>query len=151
MTGGPEGQSVPLRTWPDRLRQVLLFELIGLVLVTPVFAWVMRRGLADSAALMVVLSLLAATWNAAYGSSVDWAQARLFGRRADQRGLLGRVLHAVFFEGGLLILSLPVIVMWTGLGWWEALVADVGLSLTYAAYAFVFNLAYDRRFPIAEK
>ena len=42
MTGGPERQSVPLRTWPDRLRQVLLFELIGLVLVTPVFAWVMR-------------------------------------------------------------------------------------------------------------
>mgnify|MGYP000496956702 CR=1 FL=1 len=55
MTGGPERQSVPLRTWPDRLRQVLLFELIGLVLVTPVFAWVMRLGLADSAALMVVL------------------------------------------------------------------------------------------------
>src|SRR5690606_39110944 len=30
-----------------------------------------------------------------------------------------------------------------------ALIADIGLALSYVAYAFVFNLAYDRAFPIA--
>ena len=32
--------------------------------------------------------------------------------------------------------------------WLEALVADIGLALSYVAYAYVFNLAYDRVFPI---
>jgi len=59
-----------------------------------------------------------------------------------------RALQAVLFEGGLLLLTLPVIVLWTGLGWWPALIADLGLAAAYVAYAFVFNIAYDRLFPI---
>ena len=31
----------------------------------------------------------------------------------------------------------------------EALLADVGLSAAYLLYAFAFNLAYDRYFPIS--
>ena len=38
---------------------------------------------------------------------------------------------------------------WTGMGWLEALVADIALAAAYVAYAFIFNLAYDRCFPIA--
>ena len=37
---------------------------------------------------------------------------------------------------------------WTGMGWQEALIADIALALAYVAYAFVFNLIYDRVFPI---
>ena len=33
--------------------------------------------------------------------------------------------------------------------WLTALVADIGLALAYMVYAFGFNLAYDRMFPIA--
>ena len=43
-----------------------------------------------------------------------------------------------------------MIVLWTGLSWWAALVADLGLALVYTAYAFVFNLAYDKIFPITQ-
>ena len=69
--------------------------------------------------------------------------------RADEgRPLRLRCLHAALFEGGLLLLTLPVIVLWSGLGWMEALIADIGLALAYTGYAFVFNLAYDRWFPI---
>lgn len=143
-----EASRIPLRTWRDRLRQVALFEVIGLLLVTPIFSYFSGRALMDSAALMVLLSLLAAIWNAVYGVSIDWVQARWFGVRADQRSVSARALHAVCFEGGLLLLTLPVIALWTGMRWWDALLADLGLTLAYAVYAFVFNLAYDRHFPI---
>ena len=43
-----------------------------------------------------------------------------------------------------------MIVLWTGLGWWPALIADLGLAAAYVAYAFVFNLAYDKIFPITQ-
>ena len=38
--------------------------------------------------------------------------------------------------------------VWTGMGWIEALLADIGLAIAYALYAFVFNIGYDRVFPI---
>jgi uncharacterized membrane protein len=135
----------------DRLRQIALFEGLGLLLITPGFAWASGQPLESSFALLAALSLMAALWNGGYNTAVDWLQAHHFGTRADQRGWRGRILHALCFEGGLLLLTLPVIVAWTGMGWLTALVADLGLALVYTAYAFVFNLAYDRLFPIAAR
>ena len=45
-------------------------------------------------------------------------------------------------------MSLPVIVAWTGMDLWTALIADIGLAVSYVIYAFVFNIGYDRIFPI---
>jgi len=138
----------PLRSLKDRLRQVALFEVGGLVLITPPFSWASGVPVAASMGLLAVLALLAALWNGAYNTAFDWVEGRLTGRPADRRPWRLRVAHALGFEGGLVLLTLPVVVLWTGLGWWPALVADLGLALAYAAYAFVFNLAYDRLFPI---
>ncbi|MDE2584857.1 MAG: PACE efflux transporter [Betaproteobacteria bacterium] len=140
---------VPLRSLKDRLRQIALFEGLGLLLITPGFAWASDQPLESSFALLAVLSLMAALWNGSYNTAADWLQAHHFGTRADQRGWRGRIIHAVCFEGGLLLLTLPVIAAWTGLSWWATLVADLGLAATYTTYALVFNLGYDRLFPIA--
>ncbi len=48
-------------------------------------------------------------------------------------------------------MSLPIVMAWTGMGWFEAFLADAALALAYVAYAFVFNLAYDRVFPIVAR
>ena len=47
-------------------------------------------------------------------------------------------------------MGLPLIVWWTGMSWRAALIADIGLAVAYVAYAFVFNLAYDKVFPITQ-
>lgn len=36
------------------------------------------------------------------------------------------------------------------MSWIEALLADIALAITYTVYAFVFNLGYDRVFPIEQ-
>ena len=139
----------PLRSLPDRIRQVALFEVGGLLLVTPPFVWLSGVGMVDSFALLATIALIAALWNTGYNTAFDWVEGRLSGRTADLRPMRWRVVHAVGFEAGLLLVSLPIIVAWTGMGWLEALIADIGLAITYTAYAFGFNLAYDRLFPIA--
>lgn len=137
-----------LRSFADRCRQITLFEVGGLLLITPPFAWASGVPLRDSIGLLALLALIAALWNGAYNTCFDIIDGRLSGRSADRRPVRLRVLHAIGFECGLLLLTLPVLMWWTGMGWLEALIADIALALAYTVYAFLFNLGYDRVFPI---
>ncbi|WP_332670688.1 PACE efflux transporter [Aromatoleum sp.] len=142
--------SPKLRSFADRVRQIALFELGGLALITPPFAWASGVAIADSIGLLTLIALIAAVWNGSYNFCFDWVEGRLTGRPADHRPFRLRALHAIGFEGGLLLMSLPVIMAWTAMGWLEALLADLGLASAYVLYAFAFNLAYDRIFPIEQ-
>ena len=137
-----------LRSPLDRARQVLLFELGGLLLITPPFVWVSGVPAMDSLGLLALIALIAAFWNAIYNTTFDWVEARVTGRTADRRPYALRIMHALGFEGGLILITLPIFMAWTGMGWLEALLADIGLAIAYALYAFVFNIGYDRVFPI---
>ncbi|QTQ36430.1 Chlorhexidine efflux transporter domain-containing protein [Aromatoleum petrolei] len=127
---------------------MILFEVGGLALITPPFAWLSGVPMGDSVGLLAVAALIAALWNAVYNTAFDWIEGRITGRTADRRPFRMRALHALGFEGGLLLMTLPVIMAWTGMGWVDALIADLGLATAYVIYAFAFNLGYDRVFPI---
>lgn len=154
-SGAPAAVSNPtppkLRSFPDRIRQITLFEVGGLALITPPFAWASGVPVSESIGLLALLALIAAIWNGCYNTCFDWADGRLSGRTADRRPVRLRALHAVGFECGLLLMSLPVIMWWTGMGFVEALIADLALASAYVAYAFGFNLGYDRMFPIGAR
>jgi len=139
-----------MRSPIDRVRQVLLFEIGGLVLITPPFVWLTDVSPLDSLGLLAMIAAIAAVWNALYNTSFDWVEGRITGRTSDQRPVPLRVLHAVGFESGLLLVSLPVVMVWTGMGWVEALLADIGLAAAYVVYAYIFNLGYDRVFPVSQ-
>ena len=139
-----------LRSFRDRLRQIALFEAGGLLMITPPYVWLTGQPGGESIVLMAALALLAATWNGIYNTAFDWIEGRLTGRSADLRPWSVRAFHAAGFELGILLMSLPLIVFWTDMSWTAALLADLGLAVAYVAYAFVFNLAYDKAFPIDE-
>jgi uncharacterized membrane protein len=138
------------RALPDRVRQVVLFEVAGIIGITPLFAWVSGEPLWPSAGLLALLSLIAAVWNGVYCTVFDRIENRLTGRRADLRPPRWRLAHAVGMEGGLLLLTLPVVMAWTNLRFFPALLADAGLAATYVVYAWIFHMVYDRAFPIRE-
>ena len=119
-----------------------------MALITPPFAWASGVPVSESIGLLALLAMIAAIWNGCYNTCFDWVDGRLSGRTADRRPVRLRAVHALGFEGGLLLMSLPVIMWWTGMGFVDALIADLALASAYVAYAFGFNLAYDRMFPI---
>ena len=139
---------VKFRAAWDRVRQVSLFELGALVCITPPFSWASGVPNGESVALLALLAVMSALWNAAYCAAFDRVEGRLTGRTADRRPLRLRILHALGLEGGLAPMTIPVIAAWTGMGWKEALAADVSLTIAYCAYGLLFNLIYDRVFPI---
>ncbi|SHE94593.1 Uncharacterized membrane protein [Kaistia soli DSM 19436] len=135
-----------MRTTRDRIRHTISFEIIGLLIATPLAALAFGLPLADVGVVGLGTSLAAALWNYVYNLGFDHALVRLKGDTS--RGVPLRVLHAVLFEGGLMIMLMPIIAWYLGISLFEALAMDVSFALFYMGYAFVFNLAYDRLFPI---
>jgi uncharacterized membrane protein len=137
-----------VRNLRERVIQTLWFELLGLALVAPLFAYFSGATTGDSFLLLLVLAIVVTLWSGLYNSAFDLAELRLTGRVASERPHGWRVLHTIGLEASAIVLTWPLVVAFTPLGWHEALVAEVGLTLAYVAYGYVFHLAFDRLRPV---
>lgn len=137
-----------MRSISDRIRHAISFEVIGLLLVTPLGALVFDLPMHEMGVVSVVSAMIATAWNLIYNYLFDVAMTRTVGTTA--KGSLLRVFHAVLFEAGLLCVLLPFIAVYLGISLWAALAMDISFALFYMAYAFVFNWGYDRVFPLPE-
>lgn len=138
-----------MRSTPDRIRHALSFEIIGLILVTPLGALALHLPLAEVGVVTLVSATLATLWNYGYNILFDHALLRLTGRVG--KTVAARVAHAVLFEAGLLVILMPFIAWYLGVSLWAAFWMDLGFSLFYLVYAFVFNWTYDWFFPVPEQ
>jgi uncharacterized membrane protein len=96
----------------------------------------------------LVGATLATVWNYVYNLMFDHAKLWLTGRVS--KSPVVRVLHAVLFEAGLLILLIPFIAWYLGVGLLQALMMDIAFAGFYLVYAFVFNWTYDLVLPVPE-
>ncbi len=137
-----------MRSTKDRIRHAVSFEIIGLVLVTPLGAWAFDMKVQHIGVVAVVGATLATVWNYVYNLMFDHAKLWLTGRVG--KSPVVRVLHAVLFEAGLLILLIPFIAWYLGVGLLQALMMDIAFAGFYLVYAFVFNWTYDLVLPVPE-
>lgn len=138
----------PIRGGRERLIQTLWLEAGGVLVVSPLFAYFTAVSLGDSLIVLVALSIMVMCWSALYNTVFDRLEFRLAGRVASERAHGWRVVHSIGHELSAVVVSWPLIVALTPLGWSQALVADVGLMLVYAVYGFLFHLGFDRLRPI---
>ncbi len=138
-----------MRSTPDRIRHALSFEAIGLILVTPLGALAFDLPMAEIGMVTLVSATMATLWNYAYNVMFDHALRRLTGRIG--KSVATRVVHAVLFEAGLLAILMPFIAWYLGVSLLVAFWMDLGFSVFYLFYAFVFNWAYDWVFPVPEQ
>ncbi|MVS99393.1 PACE efflux transporter [Devosia marina] len=137
-----------MRTTADRIRHAISFELIGILIATPLAAFAFHLHAGDSAVIIVGSATVAMVWNYVYNLVFDKALNRLAGTTLKSGPV--RIAHAVLFEIGLLIMLMPLIALYLGISLWQALIMDLAFALFYMVYALVFNWAYDRVFPLPE-
>jgi uncharacterized membrane protein len=136
-----------MRSFPDRIRHTVMFEVIGLALVIPGGAMLFNLPATHMGVIGVGSATVATLWNFVFNLGFDHAMLRFAGHTRKSLGL--RVLHALLFEGGLLVLLLPPMAWYLGMGLWQTFVMDLAIVVFYVVYAFLFNLAYDRVFPVS--
>ncbi|VVO33606.1 multidrug/biocide efflux PACE transporter [Pseudomonas fluorescens] len=123
----------------ERIFQAIGFELLAVLLCTPLLAWVMDKPVVDMGVATIAIGLIALGWNVLFNGLFD----RLLKRLGRVQSSWTRVLHALMFEGGLVAVSVPLIAWWLNISLLQALILDLGVLLFFLPYTYVYHWAYD--------
>lgn len=130
-----------------RVLQAILYELFAIAFVGPVLSLAFDKPPTSALALAFVLSSIALAWNYVFNTLFERWEAR---QNKKQRSLVRRLAHATGFEGGLVVLLVPVMSIWLDISALEAFLANLGLLAFFFVYALVFTWAFDRAFGLPE-
>lgn len=126
-------------SFKERLLHTLLFEGIALATFVPLATMLTGHETHLMLGVSVTMTVIAMLWNLVY----NWGFDHMVGHDRLARGLRLRVLHSLLFEVGLLTVSLPLLMVILGIGFWAALLFDVAAVIYFLIYTVVFNWAYD--------
>ncbi|WP_108649405.1 PACE efflux transporter [Dongshaea marina] len=135
-----------MRTTWDRIRHTLLFEICGILAIVPLSSTLFHVSGSKMGALALACMLVVPLWNFFYNLRFDKLMLKTRGTVEKTLGL--RVLHAIGFEGVMLVVAVPLTAWWFSIGLWQALTMDLAMALFYLVYAYLFNWAYDWGFPL---
>jgi uncharacterized membrane protein len=128
-----------------RVVYVGLYEFIAIVLSAILLEMMSNAGAAESLGLAVAASAVAIIWNLVFNSLFErWETSR----KQQGRSLGVRIVHAIGFEGGLLVFLIPLVAWWYDVSFWQALIMDLGLLVFFLVYTFVFTWTFDRVFGL---
>lgn len=128
-----------------RIVYVIFFEFFAIVLASTLLRWLSGSSVLHAGAAATAASVTAVVWNFIYNGLFERWEAR---QATKGRGFLRRAAHAVGFEGGLVVLLVPLFAWILGITLWEALLYNLGMIVFFLVYTFVFNLAFDKVFGL---
>lgn len=124
---------------------ISLYEMVAIALAGWGLMLMSGHSLLDSGALAIATSSVAVVWNLVFNTYFERWEAR---QTTTGRSVKRRVLHAVSFEIGLIVMLVPLIAWWLGVSLWQALVMDLALVVFFLVYTFAFNWAFDEVFGL---
>jgi uncharacterized membrane protein len=128
-----------------KITYVASYEAIAFMCGTLGFLSFSDSSLERAGALAVFASIFAVSWNFVYNAMFErWEARRLVRGRSFGR----RVLHAVGFELGFLVVLMPVAAWWLDISYLRSFMLNLGLNIFFFVYTFAFTWAFDRVFGL---
>lgn len=128
------------RSLQERVFHAVTFEIIAIATSVPLLAWLMKTSMTTMGALTLLISLTAMLWNMTYNALFDRVQEHL----RFHRTVAIRVLHALGFETGLALITIPMAAIWLSISLWAALKLEAAVLLFFLPFTLLFNWVYDR-------
>ena len=122
-----------------RIVHALSYEIILLIVIAVVLSYFFDLPLEVTGLLGVVMALTSVIWNMVFNHFFEKFEKQ----RNLKRTVPVRILHAIGFEGGLMLATIPMIAYALNMGIWQAIVLDFSLTLGILMYTFVFQWCYD--------
>ena len=128
-----------------KITYVASYEALAFMCGTLGFLSFSDSSLERAGALAVFASIFAVSWNFVYNAMFErWEARRLVRGRSFGR----RVLHAVGFELGFLVVLMPVAAWWLDISYLRSFMLNLGLNIFFFVYTFAFTWAFDRVFGL---
>ncbi len=130
-----------------RAVQAVLYEVIAIVAVGPAMALWFEQPVGSSLLLAAIMSTVAVAWNFVFNHFFERWEAR---QSVSGRSWKRRLAHGIGFEGGLVLMLVPLMAWWLNTSLLAAFVADLGILAFFFVYAIVFTWGFDRVFGLPE-
>lgn len=130
-----------------RVFQAVLYETFAIAFVGPVLSVIFDKPAASTLGLAFVLSSIALAWNYVFNAFFERWESR---QTVRGRSFARRVAHGLGFEGGLVVILVPVMALWLNTSALNAFLANLGLLVFFFVYAIGFTWAFDRVFGLPE-
>jgi uncharacterized membrane protein len=127
----------------ERIFQAIFFEATVLSIIIPSSVIIGGFNAEKMTIVAIAISLFAMLWNYIYNLIFD----KLIGFNRLERGLVLRISHAVGFELGMVVITLPVMAWYLEITLLAAGILEASLLIFILIYTFVFNWIYDRYQP----
>ena len=122
-----------------RIIHALSYEGILLILIAIGLSVFMQVSVQEAGVLGLIMALISVLWNMVFNHYFEKFERY----KHWQRTLKIRVLHAIGFEGGLMLATVPIIAWSLSIGLWQAILLDLGLTMAILVYTFIFQWIYD--------
>lgn len=130
-----------------RALQAVLYEGIAIAFVGPFMSFIFDQSVGSTLSLAAFMSTTALVWNYVFNFLFEaWEKRQVVKGRSFAR----RIAHGVGFEGGLVIMLVPVMAYWLETSLLTAFVADLGVLAFFFVYAIAFTWTFDRVFGLPQ-
>ncbi|MFC7516927.1 PACE efflux transporter [Herbaspirillum sp. GCM10030257] len=130
-----------------RVLQAILYEVFAIAFVGPILSVAFDKPPTSTLGLAIVLSSIALAWNYVFNAIFERWESR---QSVRGRSFLRRLAHGIGFEGGLVVLLVPVMAIGLDISPLNAFLANLGLLVFFFVYAIAFTWAFDRVFGLPE-
>ncbi|UGA37346.1 PACE efflux transporter [Chromobacterium haemolyticum] len=125
------------KSWLERGFHAVMYELCAMALLVPLASLVMEQSLLHMGALAFMMSTAAMMWNVVFNMLFDRMEAAM----GWSRTVGVRTLHALMFEGGLVIMLVPLAALVAERQLLAGLPAGFGLLRLFPALHLYIQLA----------
>jgi uncharacterized membrane protein len=116
------------------------FETLGTLLASAALMLMSEASAGSSLALSVLTATIALCWSYVFNTFFEGWEMR---QPVKGRSLRRRTAHALMFEGGLVLICIPVMAWWLQVGYLESLVYEAGLIALFIVYTYAFTWGFD--------
>lgn len=117
----------------------LSYEVILLVIIALVLSYMFEMPMQVTGGLGIAMAVTSVLWNMLFNHYFEKFEAK----HQLHRTFKIRILHAIGFEGGLMLATIPMVAYALEISMLQAILIDLLMTLSILLYTFIFQYCYD--------
>lgn len=122
-----------------RIVHALSYEIILLVIIAIALSFIFDMSMEVTGTLGVAMAVTSVFWNMIFNHFFEKFEAK----HHLKRTVGVRILHAIGFEGGLMLATIPMVAYALEMSIGRAILLDLSMTLCILVYSFIFQWGYD--------